>query len=92
VGFGAIPKDNRQRSSCSAKTILQNCFTATKPVQNDCFFNTYKSSEQPLFNYVVSVDLIEQKTGIDFFPALEDSIEDELESRQSDLLGLLDSF
>jgi endonuclease G len=30
----------------------------------------------PLFNYVVSVDLIEQKTGIDFFPALEDSIED----------------
>jgi endonuclease G len=25
-----------------------------------------KSSEQPLFNYVVSVDLIEQKTGIDF--------------------------
>jgi DNA/RNA endonuclease G (NUC1) len=35
-----------------------------------------KSSE--LFNYVVSVDLIEQKTELTF-PALEDSIEDELE-------------
>lgn len=38
-----------------------------------------KSSELPLFNYVVSVDLIEQKTGIDFFPALKDSIEEKLE-------------
>jgi DNA/RNA endonuclease G (NUC1) len=39
-GFGAIPKDNRQRSSCSAK-ILQNCFVANRgSLQNDCFFNT----------------------------------------------------
>jgi hypothetical protein len=33
-----------------------------------------RASDKPLFNYVVSVDYIE-KTGIDFFPALNDSIE-----------------
>jgi endonuclease G len=38
-----------------------------------------ESSEKPLLSYMVSVDLIEQKAGIDFFPALEDSIENKLE-------------
>jgi endonuclease G len=31
------------------------------------------------YNYMVSIDEIEQKTGIDFFPALPDAIENELE-------------
>ncbi|MBC5840938.1 DNA/RNA non-specific endonuclease [Flavobacterium sp. F-380] len=38
-----------------------------------------KTSEKPLFNYVVSVDYIEKIPGINFFPALEDSIENKLE-------------
>lgn len=38
-----------------------------------------KSSDKPLFDYAVSVDLIEKKTGIDFFPALDDVIESKLE-------------
>jgi endonuclease G len=43
------------------------------------FLVPIESSEKPLFSYMVSVDLIEQKAGIDFFPALEDSIGNKLE-------------
>lgn len=38
-----------------------------------------QKSSQSIFNYVVSVDEIESKTGIDFFPKLEDKIENSLE-------------
>jgi endonuclease G len=38
-----------------------------------------RKSENSLFDYVVSVDLIESKTGIDFFPALNDNMEEKLE-------------
>ena len=34
----------------------------------------------PLAHYQVSVDEVERRTGIDFFPALEDSLEKFLES------------
>ena len=40
-----------------------------------------EKGRNPLQNYVVSVDSIESLTGIDFFPALEDSIENKLESK-----------
>jgi endonuclease G len=64
-GF-AIPKDKKQRSSCSQNN-LQNCLQqANSQYKMIAFLIPNKSSEQPLFNYVVSVDLIEQKTGIDF--------------------------
>jgi len=39
-----------------------------------------KSSRESFYKYAVSIDEIEAKTGIDFFPQLPDSIEDELES------------
>lgn len=39
-----------------------------------------EASEKPLCDFVVSVDQIEKRTGIDFFPNLEDKIEDKLES------------
>lgn len=38
-------------------------------------------SNKPLYEYVVPVDQIEKMTGIDFFPKLDDSIENKLESR-----------
>ena len=38
-----------------------------------------KPSDKPIFNFVVPVDTIEKLTGIDFFPALEDNIENKLE-------------
>jgi endonuclease G len=43
------------------------------------FLMPNRASDKPLFNYVVSVDYIEKLTGIDFFPALNDSIENKLE-------------
>lgn len=44
------------------------------------FLMPHKDSKRPLYEYVVSVDSIEVLTGIDFFPELEDSIEDKLEA------------
>jgi len=38
-----------------------------------------EKSSKPIFNYVVSVDELESITGIDFFPKLEDSLENSLE-------------
>lgn len=39
-----------------------------------------EASEKPLYDFVVSVDQIEKMTGIDFFPKLDDKIEEKLES------------
>lgn len=39
-----------------------------------------EASEKPLYDFVVSVDQIEKITGIDFFPKLDDTIQDKLES------------
>lgn len=38
-----------------------------------------EKSSKPIFDYVVSVDYLESITGIDFFPKLENSIENRLE-------------
>lgn len=43
------------------------------------FLMPNQMSDRPLYEYVVSVDEIEKMTGIDFFPILPDSIENELE-------------
>jgi endonuclease G len=42
-----------------------------------------QDSDQPLYNFVTSVDNIEKITGIDFFPNLEDSLENELEKNNN---------
>jgi endonuclease G len=39
-----------------------------------------QASKEPLMNYGVSIDSVERLTGIDFFPALPDSLESFLES------------
>lgn len=46
------------------------------------FLVPHEKSNQPLYKFVVSVDEIEQKTGIDFFPKLEDAKENKLESNK----------
>lgn len=43
------------------------------------FLVPHEKSNQPLYDFVVAVDVIEQKTGIDFFHELEDGIENTLE-------------
>lgn len=42
-----------------------------------------EDSEKPLFEFVVSVDEIEKKTGINFFPNLDDTMENQLEKSSS---------
>ena len=39
-----------------------------------------EASDRPLYEFVVTVDRLEKMTGIDFFPALDDKIENKLES------------
>ena len=43
------------------------------------FLVPHEKSEKPLYEFVVSVDEIEKRTKIDFFPALEDQLENRLE-------------
>ena len=43
------------------------------------FLVPHEKSNQPLFDFVVSVDVLEKKTGIDFFPKLDDATENKLE-------------
>ncbi|WGH77117.1 DNA/RNA non-specific endonuclease [Tenacibaculum tangerinum] len=53
----------------------------TQPeVKAIAFLMPHKDSNQPLYNFVVSIDELEEKTGIDFFPALPDELEDTLEA------------
>jgi len=47
------------------------------------FLIPHENSNKPLYEFVVSVDEVEQLTGIDFFPQLEDSIENKLEASSS---------
>ena len=50
------------------------------------FLVPHEDSNQPLYDFVVSVDEIEKMTGINFYPNLEDTIENQLESK-SDYKG-----
>ena len=47
------------------------------------FLMPHKDSNQPLYKFVVSVDEIEELTGIDFFSELDNSIENKLEASSS---------
>lgn len=47
------------------------------------FLVPHQKSDRPLYEFVVPVDAIEKMTGIDFFPQLEDQIENELEQNAS---------
>ncbi len=44
------------------------------------FLVPHEKSNQPLYEFVISVDELEQKTGIDFFPKLDDATENKLEA------------
>lgn len=59
------------------KILLDNEGGKTKII---AFLVPHKTSNKPLYEYVVSVDEIEKRTGIDFFPELEDAKENRLEA------------
>ncbi|WP_158728483.1 MULTISPECIES: DNA/RNA non-specific endonuclease [unclassified Flavobacterium] len=46
------------------------------------FLMPNQPSDQPLYKFVVSVDTIEKLTGINFFPQLEDRLENQLEANK----------
>ena len=57
--------------------------TNTGKTKMIAFLMPHKNSSQPLYKFVVSVDAIENLTGIDFFAELDDSIENKLEASSS---------
>jgi len=59
------------------KVLLDNYKGKTKVI---AFLVPHKESHKPLYEFIVSVDEIEQLTGIDFFPELEDQKEVRLEA------------
>ena len=62
------------------KVLIDNNTSKTKMI---AFLMPHMNSKKPLYEFVVSVDKVETLTGIDFFPELEDSIEDKLEASSS---------
>lgn len=62
------------------KILLDNSSTTPKMI---AFLMPHRQTKKPLETFIVSVDKIEQLTGIDFFAALEDKIENRLESSSS---------
>jgi len=59
------------------KVLIDNNTSNTKMI---AFLMPHENSKQPLYKFVVPVDSIETLTGIDFFPELEDALEDTLEA------------
>ena len=47
------------------------------------FLMPHSKSNKPLYDFVVSVDAVEALTGIDFFPELDDTLENQLEASNS---------
>lgn len=53
--------------------------TSRDEIKMIAFLVPHEDSDAPLYEFVVSVDELEKRTGIDFFPKLEDAIENRLE-------------
>lgn len=59
------------------KVLIDNNSGHTKVL---AFVIPHKESKRPLYDFVVSVDEVEQLTGIDFFSELEDTLENRIEA------------
>ncbi|MDC7186801.1 DNA/RNA non-specific endonuclease, partial [Phocaeicola massiliensis] len=59
------------------KVILIN---DSKTPQAIGFLFPNKAGHKPLKKYIVTVDSVEKRTGIDFFPALPDEVENRIEA------------
>jgi len=75
-----IGRDNVAVPNFFYKIILDNTEPEIKAI---AFLIPNDNSEKGLYKYVVSIDKIEELTGIDFFPALPDDLENSLEQSSS---------
>ncbi|MFV9550057.1 DNA/RNA non-specific endonuclease [Algibacter sp. PT7-4] len=62
------------------KVLIDNNSGNTKMI---AFLMPHENSNKPLYEFVVSVDEVENLTGIDFFPELDDDTENRLEASSS---------
>ncbi|APY08950.1 endonuclease [Winogradskyella sp. J14-2] len=62
------------------KIVLDNTNGKPKVL---AFLMNHNDSDLPLYTFVVSVDEVERLTGIDFFPELDDAIENKIEASSS---------
>lgn len=62
------------------KVLIDSNSGKTKMI---AFLLPHKNLNKPLYEFVVSVDSIEKLTGIDFFPQLDDFLENKLEASNS---------
>lgn len=62
------------------KVLIDNNTGKPKTI---AFLMPHQDSNKPLYEFVVSIDEIEVLTGIDFFPELDDAIENKLEASRS---------
>jgi len=76
-GLKSIGKEGVAVPNYFYKILLDNSGGNTKII---AFLMPHKESNKPLYEFVVSVDEIEKRTGIDFFPELDDSKENKLEA------------
>ncbi|AUC14026.1 endonuclease [Tenacibaculum sp. SZ-18] len=86
VFTGGVLTDSNLKSIGKEKVTIPKFFYKvlldyTDPeIKAIAFLLPHKESNKPLSNFVISIDELEQKTGIDFFKELPDNIEDKLES------------
>lgn len=83
---GGILKDNLKTIGQEQVSVPNHFYKIlldyTEPeIKAIAFLMPNRDVNEALYKYVVSIDKIEQLTGIDFFPALPDSVENELESK-----------
>ena len=73
----SIGRENVSVPKYFYKILLVNSGNEIKMI---AFLVPNQISDKPLYDFVVTVDRIEEMTGIDFFPKLEDKTEEKLES------------
>ncbi len=85
VVTGGVLKDHLKSIGSESVSVPEYfykvIFDRTEGAKMIAFLIPHETSNKSLKKYVVSVDAIEELTGIDFFPNLKDSLENKLEAR-----------
>lgn len=82
---GGILKDGLEKIGKNGVSIPEKYFKVILDLTGDdkrgiAFVMENGVNDKPLLSYAVSIDEAEQLSGIDFFPELEDAVEDKLEA------------